>query len=58
VPEYEVPNFCVFCNIGFFNSLRSDNLLLNVLRLVRIFNTMEYRKMTSEKVCLFMEVIF
>jgi hypothetical protein len=37
----------VFPVINIFNTLRSDNLFLNVLRLVRIFNTTEYRKMTS-----------
>jgi len=47
MPEYEVSNFYVPCNVGFFNTLRSVNLLLNVLRLVRILNTTEYRMMMS-----------
>ena len=39
---------CFFpSNVGFFSILLSDNLLLNLSRLVRIFNTIEYMKMTS-----------
>ena len=45
--EYEVSNFCVPCNVGFFNTLRSHNLLLKVLRRVRILNTSEQRMMMS-----------
>ena len=29
--EYAVSSFCFPCNVGFFNTLRSDNLLLKVL---------------------------
>jgi hypothetical protein len=46
-PEYEISKFCAPCNVGFFNNLRSDNLILNVLRLVRIFIVIEYKKRTS-----------
>ena len=44
----EVSNFCAPCNVLFFNILRSDNLLLNILRSIRIFSTIEYKKMTSK----------
>jgi len=51
-PKYEVSNFCVFSNVGFFNTLRLNNLLLNVLRLVRIFSTIEYMIITPTSLCL------
>ena len=47
MPEYEFSNFCVPCNVGFYNTLLSVNLLFNVLRLVLILNTTEYRLMMS-----------
>ena len=39
--------FFVFCNVGFFSTLRSDNLLLKVLSFVRILSPSEYRMMMS-----------